>query len=103
MSLISLLDEKTAVVDLPWLAVESVELLKQRGYRLIEIDASERATLACSVLALGNRRLAALAENKNTNRRLRDAGFEVFTFAGSDICINGAGGPTCLTRPLLRG
>src|SRR4029077_17976492 len=36
MSLISLLDEQTALVDLPWLAVETVELLKSRGFRLVE-------------------------------------------------------------------
>lgn len=103
MSLISLLDEKTALVDLPWLAVETVELLKARGYRFVEIDASERETLACNVLSLGAGRVVAIGENTRTNERLRTAGFEVFTFPGSEICINGAGGPTCLTRPLLRG
>jgi N-dimethylarginine dimethylaminohydrolase len=103
MSLISLLDERTALVDLSWLAVETVELLEEHGYGFIEIDASERGTLACNVLALGNGRLVAIAENTNTNQRLRKAGFEVFTFGGSEICINGSGGPTCLTRPLLRG
>src|SRR5215470_5035191 len=102
MSLISLLDEKTALVDLAWLAVETVELLEERGYRFIEIDASERGTLACNVLAVGNGRLVAISENENTNQRLRRAGFEVFRFEGSEICINGSGGPTCLTRPLLR-
>ena len=35
MSLISLLDEQTALVDLPWLAVETVELLQSRGYKFI--------------------------------------------------------------------
>jgi N-dimethylarginine dimethylaminohydrolase len=103
MSLISLLDEKTALVDLPWLAVETVELLKSRDYRFVEIDSSERETLACNVLALGEGRLVAIAENKKTHRLLRAAGFEVSTFPGSEICINGSGGPTCLTRPLLRG
>lgn len=103
MSLISLLDEKTAIVDLPWLAVETVELLRVRGYDFIEIDYSERDTLACNVLALGNKRLLALEENRKTNERLRQAGFDVRTFAGSELCINGSGGPTCLTRPLLRG
>ena len=33
---------------------------------------------------------------------LQQAGFDVRTFAGSELCINGSGGPTCLTRPLLR-
>ena len=102
MSLFSVLDETTVLVDLPWLAVETVELLKERGYRFIEIDYSERDTLAVNVLSLGAGRLAAIEENQKTNQRLRDAGFQVHTFAGSEICINGAGGPTCLTRPLLR-
>ena len=103
MSLISLLDEHTALVDLPWLAVETVELLKARGFKLIEIDYSERETLACNVLALGNKGLLAIEENRRTNQRLRESGFEVRTFSGSELCINGSGGPTCLTRPLLRG
>jgi N-dimethylarginine dimethylaminohydrolase len=103
MSLISLLDEQTALVDLPWLAVETVELLKTRGFKFVEIDYSERDTLACNVLALGGKRLLAIEENRKTNDRLRHAGFDVRTFPGSEICINGSGGPTCLTRPLLRG
>jgi N-dimethylarginine dimethylaminohydrolase len=103
MSLISLLDEYTAIVDLPWLAVETVELLKSRGFQFIEIDYSERDTLACNVLALGEKRLLAIDANRKTNEKLRAAGFDVRTFPGSEICINGSGGPTCLTRPLLRG
>jgi N-dimethylarginine dimethylaminohydrolase len=103
MSLLSLLDEKTMLVDLAWLAVETVELLKARGYRFIEIDNSERETLACNVLALGDGRVLALAENPKTNQKMVAAGFEVMTFPGSELCINGSGGPTCLTRPLLRG
>jgi N-dimethylarginine dimethylaminohydrolase len=102
MSLISLLDERTALVDLSWLAVETVELLRTRGFQWIEIDPSERETLACNVLALGGRGLLAIEENSKTNDRLRDAGFDVRTFPGSELCINGSGGPTCLTRPLLR-
>lgn len=102
MSLMSLLDEQTALVDLPWLAVETVELLRSGGYRLLEIEYSERETLACNVLSLGNRRLLALEENQKTNQKLSQAGFKVLTFPGSELCVNGGGGPTCLTRPLLR-
>jgi N-dimethylarginine dimethylaminohydrolase len=102
MSLMSLLDEQTVLVDLPWLAVETVELLQSRGYRFIEIEYSERDTLACNVLSLGDKRLIALEENRTTNQKLRQAGFEVTTFPGSELCVNGGGGPTCLTRPLLR-
>ena len=102
MSLISLLDEKTVLVDLPWLAVETVDLLRARGFNLIEIEYSERDTLACNVLSLGDKRVLALEENAKTNEKLRAAGFDVRTFPGSELCINGSGGPTCLTRPLLR-
>jgi N-dimethylarginine dimethylaminohydrolase len=102
MSLMSMLDEHTVLVDLPWLAVETVELLKSRGLRWIEIDYSERDSLACNVLSLGGKRLIALAENVRTNRKLQEADFDVRTFAGSELCINGSGGPTCLTRPLRR-
>ena len=102
MSLLSLLDEHTGLVDLPWLAVETVELLESRGYSLIEIDVSERDSLASNALSLGNKRVLAL-ENRKTNQKLRRAGFDVRTFSGTELCLNGSGGPTCLTRPLLRG
>jgi N-dimethylarginine dimethylaminohydrolase len=102
MSLISLLDEQTALVDLPWLAVETIELLRSRGFELIEIEYAERDTMACNVLALGEKRLLAIEENRKTNARLQSAGFDVRTFPGGELCVNGGGGPTCLTRPLLR-
>ena len=103
MSLMSMLDPNTVLVDLSWLAVETVELLRSRGFKFIEIDESERDTLACNVLALGGRRVLAIEEDRKTNDRLRGAGFDVRTFPGAELCINGGGGPTCLTRPLLRG
>ena len=102
MSLISMLDEQTAIVDLPWLSVQTVELLRARNFRLIEIDQSERETQACNVLAVGNNRLIAIEENPKTNARLEKAGFEVATIRGKELCLNGNGGPTCLTRPLER-
>jgi len=103
MSFMSMLDDRTTLVDLPFMAVETYQLLQTRGLKMIGIDASERDTLACNVLALGNNRLLAIAENRNTNDRLRHAGFDVRTFPGAELCANGGGGPTCLTRPLLRG
>jgi dimethylargininase len=102
MSLMSLLDEQTVLVDLPWLAVETVELLRSRRYRFIEIEYSERDTLACNVLSLGDKRLLALEDNRATNQKVSQAGLDVRTFPGSELCVNGGGGPTCLTRPLLR-
>jgi len=79
------------------------KLLKGRGFRLIEIEYPSAETLACNVLALGKGRLVAIEEkledkSAHARRRVRRA-----HISGSEICINGAGGPTCLTRPLLRG
>jgi N-dimethylarginine dimethylaminohydrolase len=102
MSLVSVLDERTVLVDTPWLAVSTLEELDRHGFERIEIVAAERELLAANVLALGNRRLLALAECPATAARLRDHGFEVATVPGAELGINGSGGPTCLTRPLLR-
>ena len=102
MSILSMVNEHTVLVDLPMLAVETVELLNERHFVMIEIDPYERGTQACNVLALGNRRLLALEENPRTNAWLQHAGFEVRTFPGSAIALNGGGGPTCLTRSILR-
>jgi N-dimethylarginine dimethylaminohydrolase len=103
MSLVSIVDERAALVDLPWLSVPTVQELRHRDFKLIEIYPSERETMASNVLALGDGKLLALEENEKTNLRLRQEGFEVATFYGTEISQNGGGGPTCLTRPILRG
>ena len=103
MSLISLLDERTAMVDLPWLAVETVELLRVTRLQLHRDRlCGARYRWPATSYPSGRSELLAIEENQQTNERLRAAGFDVRTFPGSEICINGSGGPTCLTRPLLR-
>ncbi len=102
MSLISVLDHRTMVADLRFLGVPTFEMLKARGWEFVPIVEDERSTMAANVLALGGRTLLAIAANRGTNARLRDAGFEVLTYEGSEISQNGSGGPTCLTRPLVR-
>ena len=95
-------EPRRMVVDIEWLSVETVELLRAKGYELILIDTAERETLAANVLALGDGRVIAIAANERTNRRMEERGLEVEVFDADEICINGSGGPTCLTRPLLR-
>ena len=102
MSLISVLDRRTMVADLRFLGVPTVEMLKERGFGFVPIVEDERPTMAANVLALEERTLLAIAANRGTNARLRDAGFEVLTYEGGEISHNGSGGPTCLTRPLVR-
>ena len=102
MSLLSVLDRRTMVVDLRFLGVPTVELLRARGFEFLPIVEEERRTMAANVLALGNRTVLAIGANRGTNARMRDAGFEVLHYEGGEISHNGSGGPTCLTRPLIR-
>jgi N-dimethylarginine dimethylaminohydrolase len=102
MSLMSILGDRVAVVDPSWMSVATVELLQQRGFDMIPIEAAERGTMAANILALGERRLVALADNRATNRRLEERGFAVARLTGRAVAHNGSGGPTCLTRPILR-
>ena len=102
MSLISLLDVDLAVVYRRLLPVPLYELLVERGVKLVDVLEDEYPSLGCNVLAVGPRQLVMVSGNPITRSRLEARGCTVSEFDGSEICIPGAGGPTCLTRPLLR-
>ncbi len=101
-SVLSLLDHDLAVVYRPLLPVPLYELLQERGVRLIDIPPQELPTQGCNVLALAPRRAMLLRGNPITRSRLEEAGCTVVEIAGDEISFKGMGGPTCLTRPLLR-
>jgi N-dimethylarginine dimethylaminohydrolase len=103
MSLVSPLDSDLALVYLPLLPVRLVELLRDRGVAFVEVPDEEFESMGCNVLALGPRLVLALEGNPETRRRLEAAGVEVRTYRGDELSRKGNGGPTCLTRPLLRG
>lgn len=102
MSLISPIDWDLAVVHSRLMSVPFRQELLARGISLIEVPAEEYDSMGCNVLAIGPRRCIMLDGNPRTREGLEAAGAEVWTFEGSDISIKGGGGPTCLTRPLLR-
>ena len=102
MSFISLLDDDLAVVYRRILPVPLFELLARRGVELIDVPEQEYETLGCNVLAVSPRNLIMVNGNPITRSRLEGAGCKVSEFDGTHICLPGAGGPTCLTRPLLR-
>ncbi len=78
--------------------------LLERGMRFVEVPDEEYApTMGCNVLALAPRKCLALEGNPETRRRMEAAGCEVVVYKGTEISIKGGGGPTCLTRPLIRG
>jgi dimethylargininase len=102
MSLISPLDRDLALVYPRLAPVRLLELLAERAIETVEVPDEEFETMGPNVLALGPRRGLALEGNDETRRRMEAAGVEVLTYKGDEISRKGDGGPTCLTRPLLR-
>jgi arginine deiminase len=102
MGIISLIDHNLAVINSQMLPDPFGQWLIARGFKLLEIPASESKTLACNILTLAPRKCILLSGNPQTEKMLRDEGVEVWTYSGEEISLKGSGGPTCLTRPLLR-
>jgi dimethylargininase len=103
MSLLSPLDVDLAVAYPSLMPVRLMELLAERGIELVEVPEDEFETMGPNVLALAPRVALALEGNEETRRRMEKAGVDVRTYRGDEISRKGDGGPTCLTRPLLRG
>jgi len=103
LSLLSPLDEDLVVAYLPLMPVRLVQLLLELGIQIVEVPDEEFETMGPNVLALAPRVGLALEGNDETRRRLERAGVEVDVYRGDEISRKGDGGPTCLTRPLLRG
>ena len=102
MSFISLLDDDLAVVYRRILPVPLFELLTVSGVELVDVPGEEYDTLGCNVLAVAPKDVIMVSGNPVTRSRLEAAGCRVSEFDPSEICLPGAGGPTCLTRPLWR-
>lgn len=103
LSLISLVDEKLAVVYPPLLSVPFWQYLQEQDFHLIEVPPEEFKSMGPNVLALAPGQCLMLEGNPITQRRLAAAGCEVITYQGNEISLKAEGGPTCLTRPILRG
>lgn len=103
MSFLSPLDVDLAAVYLPLMPVRLVEILREREIELVEVPDEEFESMGPNVLALGPRLALALEGNDETRRRMERAGVDVRVYKGDHISRPGDGGPTCLTRPLLRG
>jgi N-dimethylarginine dimethylaminohydrolase len=102
MSFISPLDRDLALVYPRIAPVRLLELLTERGITVVAVPDEEFETMAANVLALGPRRALALDGNGETRHRMERAGVDVVTYQGDEISRKGDGGPTCLTRPILR-
>jgi dimethylargininase len=103
LSVVSPVADDLAVVFLPLLPVGLWELLRELGVRLVEVPDEEYPTLGCNVLAVRPGVAIVADGNPMTRRALEAAGCEVHAIPLGEVGENGSGGPTCLTRPILRG
>jgi N-dimethylarginine dimethylaminohydrolase len=102
MSVISPVSDELAVVFLPLLPAGLFEWLRELGIALVEVPEEEYPTLGCNVLAVRPGVVVVADGNPVTRRRLEAAGVEVRAIDLREVGLNGSGGVTCLTRPLLR-
>ena len=105
MSVISPLADDLALVYSPLLPAPFYQMLKARGIRLVEGDAEEFAAsngLSLNVLPTSPNKVIAVAGFPKTRAAMESAGCIVETFEADALCIACEGGPTCLTRPILR-
>ena len=105
MSLISIVDEKKALIYGSLLPTSLVLLLKKSGYHLIEAPENEFISsqgLNINVLSVRPGVCIMISGFPQTKKALEASGVTVHTFDGNSLCIGCEGGPTCLTRPILR-
>jgi N-dimethylarginine dimethylaminohydrolase len=102
MSIISPLDKDLTLIYKPLISNDFYDWLKAQGLSFVEVAEEENLNMACNVLTLGPRKLLMLGNLPLTKGRLEAAGCEVLIYKGDEISRKGEGGPTCLTRPLVR-
>jgi len=102
MSILSPVDKNLAVVYSPLMPIKFRDELLKRGFELIEVPDEEFESMGCNVLAVAPRQCIMVEGNPKTQKLLENAGCEVTVYRGKDISVKGGGGPTCLTRPMLR-
>jgi len=102
MSLISPIDRDLVVVYSRLLPITLRKYLLRSGIELVDVPDEEFDSMGANVLALGPRHCVMLAGNPRTRAVLERAGASVIEYEGSEISVKGAGGPTCLTRPIAR-
>jgi N-dimethylarginine dimethylaminohydrolase len=102
MSVLSPVDKNLAVVYSPLMPIAFRNLLIASGFELVEVPDQEFDSMGCNVLALAPRVCLMVKGNPITKSRLEAAGCKVIEYEGAEISVKGGGGPTCLTRPVMR-
>ena len=103
MSVVNLVSERIALVYPPAMPHGLYRLLLEREYTLVECPDEEFDSQGCNVLTLEPGLVVICAGNPVTTGGLREHGVDVLEYQGDEISVARISGPTCNTRPLLRG
>ena len=102
MSILSPVAKDLAVIYSPLMPIKFRNELIKRGFKFVEVPEDEFDSMGCNVLAVAPRKCIMVEGNPKTQKALEAAGCDVVAYKGDEISVKGGGGPTCLTRPLLR-
>jgi len=105
MSLVSMLDHDLAIGCLSLFSIDLIQIFSENNIKLIGISEEEyfkSKTLAVNILALSPRKLVLIDGYPKTAELLLNHGCNIQLFNGNELCIKAEGGPTCLTRAILR-
>ena len=105
MSLVSLVDTKTAAICDLLFPVGLYQLMERMGYHFISLPFTEyqaSGTLSGNILTIAPGECIMIDGFPDTRNALAAAGINLKVFDGDALCIGCEGGPTCLTRPILR-
>ena len=102
MSIISPLDKNLAVIYKPLMPESFLNWLTKLGIEFVEVTETEYPLMACNILATAPRSIIMLENLPLIKNKLMKAGCKIRCYKGNEISLKGEGGPTCLTRPLIR-
>ena len=105
MSIVSILDFDLAIGCLSLFSNDLVKIFHDNNIKLIAIPEDEyfkSKTLAVNILTLAPRNLVLMKGYPKTEDLLINNGNKLKLFNGNELCIKAEGGPTCLTRVILR-
>lgn len=102
MSIISPLDRDLALIYRPFMPQSFIDWLHNLGVAFVDVPDDEYPLMGCNVLAIAPRSVIMLENLPAVKTGLEAAGCSVATYKGLEISRKGEGGPTCLTRPLIR-
>ena len=102
MSIISPLDKDLAVIYKPFMPESFLKWLTKLGIEFVEVSETEYPLMGCNILATAPRSIIMLENLPEIKNKLKKNGCKIRFYKGDEISRKGEGGPTCLTRPLIR-